>query len=214
MLENNQKEIILLKDLGMKFPKETSKKKARYGLYKCFCGNEFETQFHGVKNKSITSCGCSRVTHNKTKHSLYTVWHNMVRRCINKNHRGYKDYGGRGITVCDEWFDINNFIEDMLPSYQDGLSIDRKNNDLGYNKDNCRWVNKNTQARNTRKIMSTNVSGYRGVCWHKQRQKWRVAISINNKSIHIGLFDNPLDGALAYDNYIIKHNLEHTKNFS
>ena len=62
--------------------------------------------------------------------------------------------------------------------------------------------------------MSTNNSNYRGVCWHKQRQKWRVAISINNKSIHIGLFDNILDAAEAYDNYVINNNLEHTKNFT
>lgn len=214
MLENNQKEIILLKDLGMLFPKETSKKKARYGLFKCFCGTEFETQFHGVKNKSISSCGCSRTTHNLTNHRLYTVWNNMIKRCNNKNHKGYKDYGGRGIIVCQEWHNVENFINDMYPSFVEGLTLDRENNDLGYNKDNCRWVNMNIQARNTRKIMSTNNSSYRGVSWHKQRQKWRVAISINNKSIHIGLFDNILDGALAYDNYITVNNLEHTKNFT
>lgn len=214
MLENNQKEIILLKDLGMKFPTETSKKKARYGLFKCFCGKEFKTQSHAVNNKLIISCGCSRTTHNQTNHKLYIVWNNMIKRCTDKNNKAYKNYGGRGITVCERWLDVNNFIEDMYPSHKDGLSIDRIDNNKGYSKDNCRWVNKNIQSRNTRKIMSTNNSNYRGVSWHKQRQKWRVAISINNKSIHIGLFDNPLDGALAYDNYIIEHNLEHTKNFS
>jgi hypothetical protein len=102
----------------------------------------------------------------------------------------------------------------MFPIYQNGLTIDRINNDLGYSKDNCRWVNIKIKSRNTRKIRSNNESGYRGVSWKSKNKKWVVQITVNSKKIHIGLFDTAINGALAYDKYITDNNLEHTKNFS
>lgn len=218
-------ELVLLQDLGLRFPINTFTKKRRYGLYKCFCGKEFETQISNIKNGHTKSCGCyrSELISNKNKidknihglknHRLYGTWKAMIHRCTNPKSMSYKNYGEKGITVCDEWHNIQNFINDMFPSYIEGLTLDRIDNNLGYSKDNCRWATKTTQARNTRILKSTNTSGYRGVYFHKASNKWISKIKIDKKDISIGSFDTALEGALAYDNYVILHKLEHTINF-
>ena len=216
MLENNQNKLVLLKNLGMQYPVGTLKRKARYGLYKCRCGIEFETQMARVKNGTTQSCGCykkERVTiHGLGSHRLYGVWNAIIQRCTNPNNKRYKDYGGRGITVCCEWMDVKNFIADMYPTYKEGLSIDRIDNDLGYSLENCRWATKEVQGSNTRLINSTNKSGYRGVCWDKSRNKWVAQIGIDCKNRGLGRFATALEAAIAYDKYVIDNNLEHTIN--
>lgn len=159
-MNNQNTNLVLIQDLGMLYPKETSIKKYRYAIYKCFCGKEFKTMISSVKKGNTKSCGCNKINHtNKgnTKHNLrghrlYSVWFNIINRCTNPKCKSYKDYGLRNITVCEEWKDINNFINDMYPSFMEGLSIDRIDNDLGYSKDNCRWANRNIQQRNKRII--------------------------------------------------------------
>lgn len=222
-MTQNQKPI-LITELGMLFPKPTSLKKAKYGLYKCFCGKEFKTQMWSVKNGLTTSCGCYHkkqasisasllhTTHGQTNHPIYKVWYHMIDRCNNPKNISYNNYGGRGITVCSEWLSIENFIQDMFPSYKKGLTIDRKNNDLGYSKDNCRWSTSFVQSRNTRILKSTNTSGYRGVSFIKRLNKFQVNIMVNNVPMYLGLFDSAIEGAMAYNQYIINYNLEHTKN--
>jgi len=178
MLENNQKEIILLKDLGYLKPTEKSNYTKRYGIYKCHCGNEFKAQFQHINRKLTTSCGCIKkanirlinkqnATHNLSKHRLYDTWKHMIQRCTNNKDKTYKNYGARGITVCKEWLDIKNFIDDMYPTYQEGLSIDRIDNDEGYSKDNCRWLfhsrniyNKSKTRRILFKDQENSVAGW------------------------------------------------------
>lgn len=213
---NNQKELILLEDLGMLYPGETSSYKKRYGLYRCACGKEFKTQIASVKNGNTKNCGCTRnknkITHGLTNHSLYNIWFNMIDRCNNENSNNYKNYGTRGIGVCDRWLKLENFINDMYSGFEYGLTLDRIDVNGNYEPDNCRWVDRKVQQRNQRKLRNTNSSGYRGVDFKHNR--WRAQISINYKRIHLGYFNTALDGALAYDNYIINNNLEHTRNFS
>ena len=107
----------------------------------------------------------------------------MKTRCYNIKCREYKNYGARGIQVCDRWLDINNFIEDMYPSYQEGLSLDRIDVDGNYEPDNCRWATYNIQQHNTRDICSNNTSGLRGVCINKN--KWEAKIMVSNKNIKV-----------------------------
>lgn len=221
-MQNNQKELILLEDLGMHYPNETSNKKVRYGIYKCFCGNEFKTRIQSVKQNKTKSCGCLHkekalifnTKHGLSSHVLFGTWSGMIQRCTNKIHMYYNDYGGRGITVCERWLNVANFIEDMLPTFQKGLTLDRKDNDKGYYKDNCRWVENKIQHRNTRKIRSTNTSGYRGVSFYNLCNKWYSRICVDYKNIYLGRFNTAIEAARAYDDYIIKNNLEHTRNFA
>ena len=205
---------ILLEDLGMRYPTGNSNQKKRYGIYQCqYCGKEFEAMVADVKSSSTKSCGCQskkyRNPHRLIGHSLYGTWKMMKSRCYNPNAINYKDYGGRGIKVCDRWLDINNFIEDMYPTWEEGLSLDRIDGDKGYDLNNCRWVSRDIQARNTRDIQANNTSGFRGVCWHKVANKWMAGIVVKNKQVYLGLFHTALGAAKAYETYVRLNNLEH-----
>lgn len=209
---------VLLEDLGMRYPTENSKQKKRYGIYQCqYCGKEFEGSVYDVKRGNIRSCGClstqklieRNTSHGLGKHPMYQTWYNMKARCYNPKDYYYKDYGGRGIQVCDRWLDINNFIEDMYPSCQEGLTLDRIDVNGNYEPDNCRWTDANTQARNTRDKKANNTSGYRGVCWHKVTNKWMTSIVVNNKQIYLGVYHTALEAAKAYERYVRVNRLEH-----
>ena len=213
MQENNQ-DLKLLKDLGMIYPSELSKTKERYYLYKCFCGNEFRARIADINAGKYKSCGCLKIKHNLHNHRLYNTWYQMINRCTNPKNKSYKDYGGRGIKVCDRWNKVANFIDDMYPSFEEGLTLDRENNDLGYSPDNCRWATQNTQSQNTTVTRNNNTSGYRGVSWFKNSSKWRCRIAVDKKTIYLGHFNTAIEAARAYDQYIIDNNLEHTKNFT
>jgi len=217
MEENVEKDMtpILLKDLGVIFLKENNKEKRRCGIYQCqYCGKEFITKTTYVSNGDTKSCGClkkkgSNTTHTLKYHPLYSTWNGMRQRCYNENNPKYNNYGGRGIQVCERWLEVKNFIEDMYPSYIEGLTLDRINNNGNYELENCRWESRETQQRNTRDIQSNNTSGYRGVSWNKKLSKWEVKIKVNNKQIHLGRYPTVLEAAKVYETYVRLNNLEH-----
>ena len=214
---NNQKEIILLKDLGRKKLTSKSRYKTRQGLYKCFCGNEFKAISTTINTGKKISCGCinkKNTTHGLTNHRLYSVWNGIMNRCFNELSSDYPNYGGRGISACEEWIDIENFISDMYPSFIEGLSIDRIDNNGNYEPSNCRWTSKEIQNRNTRVLRSNNTSGYRGVSWFSPTDKFVARIKVDTKVTHLGTFNTAIEAAYAYDKYIIENRLEHSKNFN
>jgi len=88
--------------------------------------------------------------HGDSQTKFYRVWVGMLARCTNINTPHYHNYGGRGITVCEEWMLYPGFKKDMQASYKDGLTLDRTDVNEGYNKTNCRWVTQKEQCRNTR----------------------------------------------------------------
>lgn len=97
-------------------------------------------------------------------HKMYTVWRGIVQRCYNVNHKHYNRYGGRGILMCDEWrYSPDQFYLDMNPSYQENLTLDRIDNDKGYNKDNCKWSNGKDQHRNTE---NSTIIKYQNKTYH------------------------------------------------
>ncbi len=84
------------------------------------------------------------------KHRLKSIWRGMMYRCYGKSHECYKDYGGRGIVVCDRWHVYNNFYDDLIVSYKKELSMDRIDNDGNYEINNIRWATKREQSLNRR----------------------------------------------------------------
>jgi hypothetical protein len=95
----------------------------------------------------------------------------MLQRCTNPNNAQYKDYGGRGITVCEEWKKFINFYNDM-GERSVGMTLDRKDNNKGYSKENCRWASRTTQALNKRQLKTS--TGIKGVTYEKDRNGWRA----------------------------------------
>ena len=202
----------LIGETWRKYPTDTSKQKVTYGLFECqYCGKEFETDIQSVKSGNTKSCGCLRGdAHGLRSHKFYNTWKHMVDRCTNPKIKAYKDYGGRGISVCEEWLDVRNFItwaEKTYPNIE-GYTLDRINNDKGYSPDNCTWSDKTTQAINQR-IKKNNTSGYVGVSYYDRDGKWEAYISINNARKRIGLFKDKIEAVLARDNYIIENKLPH-----
>lgn len=123
----------------------------------CDCGKTKIVKGCNIKFGTTTSCGCYR-NEIRSKHGLsttkiYAIWRAMLSRCNNPSNPTFKYYGKRGITVCDEWNNINNFIKDMGEPPK-GLTLDRIDNNKGYSKNNCRWVTMKTQANNTRRNKS------------------------------------------------------------
>ena len=93
----------------------------------------------------------AKSTHGMTHHPAFGVWRSMKQRFMDPNHPAYYNYGGRGITVCQEWAEsFERFWEDMGPTYQKGLELDRINNEEGYYPGNCRWVSRKINSRNKR----------------------------------------------------------------
>lgn len=125
---------------------------------------------------------------------IYRVWLNMIQRCSNPNRTDYKNYGGRGITVCRRWRkSFENFYIDMGEIPNPELTIERVDNDGNYDFGNCRWATRIEQARN-QGLNKNNRTGIKGVYWNKRVQKYHVQIMIKYKNHHIGLF-RTLEGA-------------------
>lgn len=131
-------------------------------LCKCDCGNEHIVQSHCLINGMVKSCGCIQVemhlTHGQTGSRLYNVWNAIKARCFNQNYRDYKYYGGRGITMCDEW--KNSFEVFSEWAYKNGYNenvkrgdctIDRIDNDGNYEPSNCRWTTMKVQCESRRR---------------------------------------------------------------
>ena len=201
----------LLKDLGVR-RKEGRVGASRYGLFECqYCGNAWEVITTQVNMGHTKSCGCLKGdAHGLTSHKFYGTWRQMVQRCTNPKIKVYKDYGGRGISVCEEWLNIRNFVDwcDLTHPNQEGYTLDRINNDKGYSPENCTWSDKTTQAINQR-MKKSNTSGYVGIYWNKASKKWDAKIGVNSKLVHIGTFPLIENAVQARDNYIIANELPH-----
>jgi hypothetical protein len=127
----------------------------------CECGKTKIVSGSSLKAGYTKSCGCivsamrrSEKTHGMTNTSLYYRWRGMLSRCEYPKQKGFKNYGGRGITVCKAWHDAETFIKWSLANgYTPELTIDRKDNEKGYSPSNCRWTTKIVQRRNQRRMM-------------------------------------------------------------
>lgn len=126
----------------------------------CDCGKTVVVLGASLKSGNTKACGCHQkdgwrngVTHGKSNTRQYKIWQNMKNRCSNKKDKYFKNYGGRGIKVCDEWQnDFMNFYNwAMANGYDNNLTLDRTDNDGNYCPENCRWVDRKEQMRNMRR---------------------------------------------------------------
>lgn len=145
---------------------------------KCDCGTIFVTNTRDLVSENCKSCGClqrelcgdAHRTHGLSKEAIYDVWKGMIRRCENPNCHGYKYYGGRGISVCEEWHKLEVFYAWAISSgYAKGLTIERKDVNGNYCPENCTWITMKEQGRNRR-----NVELYEG----KTSVEWEVELGL------------------------------------
>ena len=132
-------------------------------ICRCDCGNEVIVRSDGLQSGHTKSCGCfnkRRTTHGKSKTKLFKVWTEMKQRCFNPNAEEYDRYGGRGITVCEEWKSFEPFYEWAVANgYAEGLQIDRIDNDGDYCPENCRWTTRKVQMSNRRNTVYLEHEG-------------------------------------------------------
>lgn len=125
-------------------------------LCACDCGSSSTVRARNLTSGNTTSCGCRKrtfiranKTHGMSRSRTYAIWNTMVQRCTNPGSTSYESYGGRGITVCEDWKRFDSFYADMGEA-PDGLSIDRVDNSKGYSPENCRWATGIEQGGNKR----------------------------------------------------------------
>jgi len=163
-----------------------------YILAKCDCGVVKEYYVYNLFGGHAKSCGCLRFkgttfTHGKSKHPLFDLWNDIKKRCFNNNCKAYPNYGGRGITICNEWvIDFMIFYDwAMANGWEKGLEIDRINNDGNYEPNNCRFVSRevNVNNRRTTRLISINNET-------KSLAQWAHQYKISPLALHSRLKNN------------------------
>lgn len=150
-----------------------------------------------ILNKSGNLRG---ITHGESRTRLFQAWNAMKKRCYCKSNTTYRNYGARGISVCQEWRDSYEAFRDwaLANGYRDDLELDRRDNNGNYEPSNCRWATRRQQMANTRPRKGLS-SQFKGVSWSKAVNKWRAQIRINGATAHLGVFASEEEAARTYD---------------
>ena len=205
------------------FWKQVGEHKILYSTFKCNnCGELYNTRFGEIKNGDTKVCKkCQKYL--ITKYNVPKIgrlWYGIKKRCYNKKNQAYKYYGAVGITMSDDWLHYPNFEAWVLEQVGGDISklgkgigkltLDRKNPYLGYSESNCRLTTPTVQARNTRYVLDW-LYNYTGIYQNKNETKYYVSISINHKTLYLGSHPTKYQCLVAREDYIEKHNLEHSR---
>ena len=180
----------------------------------CDCGVKREVRGKDLRSGKTKSCGCWNIDnltkHGYAHHPLYKIWVGVKQRCYNSKSTGYKNYGDRGIIVCQEW--INNpkaFIEwSLINGWDKSLDIDRIDNNGNYSPSNCRFVTRSVNCVNQR-IRTDNKSEYSGIYWRKKAKKWEATLTNKRKQSYLGLFTIKKEALEMRNKYITDNKLPH-----
>ena len=174
----------------------------RQFLMQCDCGSApKKLLISNFKTGSTKSCGCYNKektrTHGMHDTRQYQCWSDMKTRCDCKDNKFYDYYGGRGISYCDKWETFEGFWEDMQEGYSDDLTINRRDNDGNYNKDNCKWDTKTFQGHMRRKLRDTIFT----VIGASESSTGRInaRIRFDQYVLHLGAYETEEEVAEAYD---------------
>lgn len=166
----------------------------------CDCGGEKEVQAYILNRGSVTSCGCTHhdghiealTTHGMTGTPTWNSWAAMKNRCHTKTSKDWRNYGERGIYVCDAWRDSFQAFLDDMGERPEGTTLDRIDVDRGYEPGNCRWADPIVQGNN-RRANKRNRSGTPGVRWVATRSRWYV----HHGKKYLGSFADKHDAVAA-----------------
>lgn len=192
----------------------------------CDCGNRKLVRGQNIVHGKTLSCGCLRSettrrilatrpnrpdwrttkTHGHTTGGKCTpewmAWSAMRNRCMNPSNASYRHYGGRGITVCSDWNYFEKFLKDMGPRPSPKHSLERKNNDLGYGPQNCKWATRKEQCNNTRKVVRLTL---RGVTMTKSQ--WAKKLKISRAALDRRLAKWPVEKSLSLPRFFSSHRI-------
>jgi len=191
-------------------------------LCQCECGNVKRLKLEHLQNGNTRSCGCLHKEIMKIKkhglmdHPLYSVWNDLKKRCYNKKNNRYKDWGFRGIEICDEWkTNFKCFYDWCLKNgWEEKLQIDRENNNGNYEPSNCRFITAQINNENKRLIQTNNKTGYRGVFYRKRDFCYGCCVGHKNKNVYSKEgFKTAKEAAIARDIFCIKNDIPFALNF-
>lgn len=196
--------------LGKKFGRLTIEKFSHIGergesfwVAKCECGEVRKFNISNLKRGVTKSCGCYHkdiISSLNKGHGLYManeykIWSSIKARCLNPNNPGYKNYGGRGIKVCKQWEeDFMNFYNDMGKRPSKKHSIERVDNNKGYNPENCIWATIDAQANNKR---TCRLITYKGQTKNLTQWSKKLGISYDALRGRICKYDWPIEKAFT-----------------
>ena len=180
---------------------ETNERLRRNKLWKCICvcGTEVLVTTHSLKNYEKKSCGCKTKaetsgTHGMTGTPTHNTWRTMVERCTKSYHKSYDRYNS--VEIDTKWMNFEGFYEDM-GERPEGMTLDRIDNNKGYNKENCRWATDSQQQQNKEPNYINKNKGLAGV--FESKGKFCARIRYNGQREYLGTFSTPEEANEAYN---------------